>query len=706
MKDFIKSSYFKTFLILLVNFILIEISFRAISGLTFKSFSILRILIQIIIISTVFSYLLNFLNNIFRRIASLILILLFGIYAVAQLGFHEFLGVYMSFQTSSQLGAVTDYISDFIKSFKWFYFIPLITFVISLVYFIFFDKKLNFDKLKIKKASIISLVILVISSLLFYGTIVSKKMQNKYQTVSNKNLFLTASNPSVTIDQYGTIGFCFLDIKAIIIPVTIKEEYEVKQSVKRSINENSRIIDDTPWKSIIDTETNNDYKYLNNYFISREIPDKNDYTGMFDNKNVIVIMMESANDILLNDKYYPNFAKLLSEGWYFENNYSPRNSCATMNNEFSGMTSLYSIYNTCTASKYKHNTYFESIFGLFNDKGYVTFSAHDYTQAYYPRKTIHLNMGSGEYYGVEKLNIKYSREYRNWADDDDFMAAMLKVIDKKVGKKEHFMTWLTTVSGHQPYNYDSNQGNRYYNMTKNTRYPSDVRRYMSKLKILDNGLGVLLDGLEKRGILDDTVIVLYGDHYPYGISKSHLNKALDYNTKSDYNAERVPLVIYNSKVDSKVFSQYTSYINILPTIANLFNLNYDPRLYLGEDLLSKDYNSITVFADGSWKNEKAFYNASKNKIKYYSSDEYTEEEIQKINFDIQEKINISNKAIKSNYFSYLGNKLTSEKEEIAELRKTYCLYVDKEMYDEVEEDNVESTTTKVVKKTKKNNRKK
>ena len=82
---------------------------------------------------------------------------------------------------------------------------------------------------------------------------------------------------------------------------------------------------------------------------------------MFEGKNLIVVMMESVNDIFINPELYPNFYKMLSEGWYFENNYSPRNSCATMNNEFSAMTSIYSIYNTCTASKYKNNTYLDGL---------------------------------------------------------------------------------------------------------------------------------------------------------------------------------------------------------------------------------------------------------------------------------------------------------------------------------------------------------
>ena len=178
-------------------------------------------------------------------------------------------------------------------------------------------------------------------------------------------------------------------------------------------------------------------------------------------------------------------------------------------------------------------------------------------------------------------------------------------------------------------------------------------------------MGVLLEGLESRGILDDTVIVLYGDHYPYGISKNTLNKVMDYDTNEDYNAERVPFVIYNSEQEGKVFSQYTSYINILPTLANLFNLDYDPRLYLGDDMLSNDYESLVVFADGSWKNEKAFFNASKNKVKYYGSDEYTSEEIRNINADINTKINVSSAVIKNNYFEYLGKKLgTADKKTI------------------------------------------
>lgn len=688
MKNVVKSTFFKSFLTLIIALFANEIIFRLISGFTLLSWGIVRTIFVLSFVSSIFALIFNFTNKWVRRIGTSILVFASSVYACAQLGFREFIGVYISFQTSSQLGAVKSYIKDFIKSFKWEFYLNIIPFILIILFFIFLDKKLNTEKLKGKVTAIAFSVIMILSSLLIYGSIATKTFQNKFQTVSNMNLFLTASNPSIVIEQYGTVGFCILDVRAMVHPINVKEEIEIKQVQKKEVNENSRIIDDEAWREVANEETNETYKFLNNYFMNREITDKNEYTGMFKNKNLIVIMMESTNDIFLKPEYYPNFNKLVSEGWYFENNYSPRNSCATMNNEFSGMTSLYSIYNTCTASKWKRNKYNQSVFNIFNQQNYVTFSAHDYTQAYYPRKTIHTNMGSGEYYGVEKLGIPYSTEYRNWADDDDFMEKVLKIIDKKTANGEKFMTWLTTVSAHQPYSYSSNQGDKYYSMTKNTRYPTDVRRFMSKLKIQDKGLGILLKGLEERGILDDTVIVLYGDHYPYGISKTNLNKALDYNTKVDLSAERVPLVIYNSQMESKVFSQYTSYINILPTIANLFDVEYDPRFYLGQDALEKDYQSLTVFADGSWKNEKAFYSANKNKIHYYSSDEYTEEEIQAINNDIQEKVNVSNKVIKSNYFNYLDKSVTAKKEELERLRSVLCLNTEKDKF-KVEENNQE-----------------
>lgn len=673
----VKKDNIYNFIILVISFFSIEMITRVIESSSLFGFQIIRIILGLMFVSIIVCSITSLFKRTITKFVNIVLVLAFTIYSFLQVGFLNFLGVYMSFKTSSQFGAVTSYIKDFFLSYKLVYFVLFIPFILLILYYVFIDKKIDVivHSIKNRLSILYSLLFLIIIGFIYYLSIVSPVFQNKYQSISNEELFLTASNPTVSVEQFGVLGFFVLDVKSTLFPVTIKEEYEVKYEEKKNLSENSRVFDDDAWNLLISEEENKDLNYINKYLINNSNTDKNDHTGMFEGKNLIVIMMESVNDIFINPEYYPNFYKMLSEGWYFENNYSPRNSCATLNNEFSGMTSLYSIYNTCTASKYKDNTYSESIFNLFNNntkKKYVTFSAHNYPEAYYPRRKVHKNMGSGQYYGVQDLGIKYSGEYVNWSNDDDFMEAYLKILDKKVGKKERFMTWLTTVSSHQPYSSSSIQGDKYFSMTKNTKYPTDVRRYMSKLKILDNGLGILLEGLKKRGILDDTVIVLYGDHYPYGISTKNLNKVLDYDTGKDMNAERVPLVIYNSKISPYTFSGYTTYINILPTIANLFNLDYDPRYYLGTDVFSSDYESLAVFADGSWKNEVAYYDASKTKIKYYSSREYTASEIKSINDKIDEHISISNKIITHNYFKYLDEKLSEYKIKIEEIGETTC----------------------------------
>ena len=664
MKKFIKNKFLIDFLILFIPLFIVEVLFRVISGYKVWDLSLLRIGIGLAFISTIITFITASLNNILTRIIQFIIIVLASGYATIQLGFYNFIGVYASFQSASQLDEVKDYIIDFFGSFKKVYFIPLSVIALYLIVAIVFRKGLkNLNKVSFKMNSLIASLLLVISGFAYYGTITMKAFDTKFQMVSNKNLFLTVSNTTNSITKFGTTAFSMLDLRQKLFPIEVKNSIILANN-----NYNYREVDDIKgisdnvWNDINENTTNEEYKQINTYFMNSLGKVRNEYTGIFKGKNVIFILLESVNDVIIQyPELYPNFNKLVTEGWYFENNYSPRNGCATLNNEFSGMTSLYSIANLCTASKYENNSYFQSVFNLYNDAGYTTFSAHNYTDAYYPRTRIHPNMGSQQYYGVQDLGIPYSNEYINWSNDDDFFEKALDIIKEKRETNDKFMAWFTTVSSHQPYVVNSIQGNKYYKLTEGMDLPSDVRRYMSKLKIVDNAIGVLLQGLEEQGILDDTVLVLYGDHYPYGISTAHLNQVLDYDTSVDKNAERVPFIIYNSAMEGKVFSQYTTYVNILPTISNLFSLDYEANLMMGSDLLDSTYESIVIFADGTWKNENAYYENSTGKVTYYN-DKYTEEDIYNISNRVNAKLALSEKIIKTNYFNYLGTMLDTYEE--------------------------------------------
>ena len=670
MKNLLKNNLIKNYMILVVFFSLLEISFRLISGISLNNIALLRIFIGVNFVSILLSFILSWFNKLISKILVLLVSFALSAYTFFQIGFNNFIGVYASVNTKSQLGAVKDYIIDFFASFKATYYLAFIPFILLIIYYLFLDKltEKKIDKRFPLKTNIMfepgirtitSILVLTFTGFLYYTSLDASFMQNKLQTISNKELFAYPSIASTTINQFGVLGFGFLDIKSTMVEAPSKTIYTAFENNGKdnSNTESKREIDDTILDEIIKNEKDTTLNNINNYIKNKDITDYNSHTGMFEGKNVIVIMMESTNDIIINKDLYPNFYKLYSEGISFKNNYSPRNSCATGNNEFSGMTGLYTIQNNCTANIFSNNTYFTSIFNIFKNAGYRATSMHDYTEQYYVRNIIHKNLGSEAYYNANDLNIKYYNEYKNWASDEDFMNAAMDITLNDTSDKP-FMLWLTTVSGHQPYKVSSVEGDKYLSITDGTDYSMEVRRYMSKLKTFDNGLGILLDKLKASGKLDDTVIVMYGDHYPYGLKNKDISSVLTYDL-DDYEVERVPMVIYNSTIKSEVVEKYSSYINLTPTLANLFNLDYDPRYYMGTDVFSDDYLNMVAFADGSWKNADVYYNASSGSIKYYTSNEYTTDELIRINNIVTNRMQISESIIRNNYFNYLDNKIKS-----------------------------------------------
>lgn len=636
-------------LLLIIYLFTIEIMFKVLTGTFQFSYALIRILISSCIISCILNFILSFIRkDLIQKIIYSAFTLFVAIYAIAQLGFNNFLGNYASLNTSSQLGKVTSYIMDYLHSFKSSYYLLLIPAILLIVYTIL--QKKNPTIFRKSHIAIISAIFI----LLYIPTITLGFMQEKFQYVSNRVLFQNPSLPNVAVNQFGISVFGLLDIKSKLTgqSTDLSSMADLEES-------NERVINDEKIQDIIKNETDATMNSLNRYFFSRNITEKNEYTGMFEGKNLILVMLESVNNVMIQEEYFPTLYKLYNEGISFTNHYSPRNNCSTGNNEFSALTSLYTINNVCSANVYKDNTYYESLFHLFSNQGYDVSSFHNYTEKYYYRSTIHKNLGS-TYFGVEDLKIPYSNAYKEWPSDVELIEKAWAQIDHE----EPFMALMTTVTTHQPYGVSSEYGDLYLNKFKDLKVSTSMKRYLSKMTELDRAMERLLELLDSSGELEDTVIVMFGDHYPYGIKTSELQVMFNYDLEENKEIERTPFVIYNSGIEGRKIDSYTTYINILPTIANLFNLEYDPRLYMGEDLFSKDYSNIAIFADGSWQSPYAYYDAEKSKLIYIQEDfKYSDEEIMKINREINQKISMSNLAIIKNYFHYLDNQLNGKKEE-------------------------------------------
>ena len=666
-----KNNFIKNIVLYFLVIFTTEMIYRLLNKLSLFSYDTVRIFISTLIISIFISSLFSLLSKKLNNIINYVILFVISFYIFFQYGFNEYMGIFASVSSSSQLDAVSEFITDFFLSFKFSHFLIFIPFIVSLIINFFIKEKGYSEvfsigyKLKYTLINILIATLLILPlSGLYYLTITTSKMLDKYQSITNTELFFTSSIPSSSVKSFGIIVFGITDL------INKNTNNEVLFEIEKEETESTikdRYFNDDIWKALIEKETNKTINSINNYLISKEVTSYNDYTGIFEGKNIIIVMMESVNDVILNEELYPNFNRLLQNGILFNNNYSPRNACPTGNNEFSSLTGLHSIQNRCTANVFRTNQYPYSLYQLFKDQGYHTVGMHNYTAGYYYRKTIHKNMGADKFYLVQDLKIPYGLIYEEWASDDLFAEKAIEILEQDYLDESPFMLWMTMVTPHQPYTVPSIEGNLYLKDFKDLKYPTFFKRFLSKVKVTDDAFGTLLDGLENLGILDDTVIVTFGDHYPYGIKRNNLFEEFLGRKFDGLNKDKVPLVIYNSALDKTVNNSYTTFINILPTISNMFNLDFDPRYYMGRDLFSKEYESRAIFPDGSWINEFAQYNASNNKIEYFTDFEYTDKELQNINHGIINDMKISTLMIKYNYFNVLNKKLLKEKELLNEI---------------------------------------
>ncbi len=651
------SKFWVTLILETLYIFIVEMILKVLLDSFIWDYSILRIFLSSVAISVILTTLLNNTPNKVRKGILIFINFFIALYAWLQLGFTNYVGGFMSIGNASQGTKILSYIGDFVASYQLSSYILYVPFILSIVYNIFehkllkdgYNYKIDFkDHLNI----LIGVISFVLVCTLYYATLKVGFMQNKYQTVKNTQLFKYASSPALAIKNFGTTVYLGLDIKGSIFGGE-EVTYTVDKDNTKS-KSTTRIIDDSAWNDLIEKEHNSILNTLNNYYINRTITDKNEYTGKFKDKNLIMIMMESVSEPVFLEQYkeyFPTLYKMYSEGMTVENNYSPRNNCSTGESEMTSQISLYTIGTTCTVNTYKNNEYRQSLFYKLRDSGYYTSAYHDYTDQYYSRSTYEYNLGHYRYYGVESLGVSWQYEYKEWPSDLEFMEkAIPKFIDQR-----RFATEMVSVSAHTPYNSSSKVGNKHLDLFKDTDYSISLKRYLSKVKELDLALELLLNTLEEKGILDDTVIVLFGDHYPYGLSDKDYQKLTTVDIKENSEVERTPFIIYNSATAGEKIDKVTTPLDYTPTLLNLFGVNYDPRQYMGNDIFS-DYTDFAVFPDNSWQSSKGYYSASKGQfIPKEGAEETSDEEIIKINQDISEMRMMSSLTISKNYFKYLYN---------------------------------------------------
>lgn len=364
----------------------------------------------------------------------------------------------------------------------------------------------------------------------------------------------------------------------------------------------------------------------------------NQYTGLFKDKNLILVMLETIEDWMITEKNMPTLNKILKEGINFNNHYSTNYVTGyTFNTEFIANTGLIPSgdSNILTAA-YSKNKFDSSLPKLFKNDDYLVNSYHKNVGSFYNRENFHINIGYEKYYNAGNMNIP-----KDYSGMDSYM---IKKGFQKIIQNDKFMSFVITYSAHMPYRYNKLECSSNLDYVKQYIDSSDEDYLcaMAQSHETDNFFTELLKKLEEENKIDNTVIIGFADHYAYGF-----NKELLYNLKdeTDFNLlQKTPFFIWSNDIEPLEVKKVSSTVDILPTIANLFGLNWNPNYYIGNDALDQNYKGFAFFKDHSWYDGSFYYKSSDN----YSIDK--SEYIDLNNNYVLNQFEFSKNIIMSDYF--------------------------------------------------------
>lgn len=356
---------------------------------------------------------------------------------------------------------------------------------------------------------------------------------------------------------------------------------------------------DIDFQALADSASDSTLRSMAQYFGSLTPSKKNEYTGLFQGKNLVLITAEAFSPWFISRELTPTLYKLTHEGFVCENYYQPGWGQSTTGGEYAVMTGLLPTWVGSNVSFYA-SANDDMPFALGNQLralGYRTGAYHDNIYNYYNRDKTHPNLGY-DYQGVG--NGLAMTEDGSWPYSDLEMVqnTIGDYIDGYVSDGTPFHVYYMTVSGHGSYGWGHAMAAK--NRAKaQAAYPNastQVQSYVAANLELENALTYLLEHLEAAGIAEDTVICMSADHYPYLLAEpetdyyNELRGVVD--SERDTDRYRNALVLWCGGMENAVtVTEPCSAVDIVPTLSNLFGLEYDSRLLSGRDVLDKDYDA-------------------------------------------------------------------------------------------------------------------
>lgn len=576
----IKKNYY--ILIMTIPFLLIDIITR-ILGKKIKFYGFFRLAPNLFTIIWIF-LILGISLSLSKKKGKIVYIIFFIISFLLFLTNNIYYSMTNSFFSFNLLGLASEgssYIGDaLINCNIWVYilaFIIVLTFILGLKYFPKIEKT---NKNRILKILIVFIIAHTITPI-FLGRPNDDLTWSTWRNPRNIYISFNDSNKSMMISG--------------IYEYSIRDFYITYIKSKKTTNEEELL-------------------FLEEEYFKEEENYSNKYTGKYQDKNLIIIQLEGLDNWLLTEKDTPTLYSMMNNSINFTNHYSYYNGGgSTFNSEFAVNTGFITpLSYTQNAYTFNKNNFPYSLAHLFKDKGYTVNAFHMNTSEYYSRGVNYKNWGYDNYYGLLDLGT-----YKDDSYTLDRELILNETFNEKLFSNEKFVDYIIAYSSHLPFTTEKGVCKKLviedtlkelgleelpddYNLPIMTEEDC-VRR---QVKETDYMVQLLLQNLKDRNILDNTVIVVFTDHYLYTLSDQTI---LDKHKETGNNLiNKTPFFIWTNNGETKKVTEVTSQLNILPTLLNLFGLEYHPNYYIGADALNNNYQGYVFFSDYSWYDGKVY----------------------------------------------------------------------------------------------------
>ena len=471
------------------------------------------------------------------NILNIFLIIFYCIYFFAQDVYFKVFEDYFSLTEATSLGGGVEFGEDMIK----FSFYRIIIILLGIITLIFYIKLSKFDFKNDLKTYKILLV-------LFFLFNITANYSYNYSRIYQSDHYLYYSNYSHPrfVNKYGIRNYLVRDLTGIIIPNGSKNYY---------------------------------IKKIDNYYNDiEEVHEDNEYSKIFEDKNLIFILAESFDRLALHEDLTPNILRLKNEGLDFSNHYSVVYPRTTSDTEFIINTGLIpSIADGPTCFIYNDNSYKNSLANLFKNKGYTTNFFHANTLKFYKRNKVYKGYGYDNLYGKENLiiseNIRFDSLFYKSVKSNDYYK-----------NNDKFFNLVLSLAGHSPYLESNVASKKHYAEVKKI-YPNEddyIINYIASQVEVDKMVEEVFKDLEEKNILDDTVLVFMNDHYPYTLDDNIYENFT--NIYDEHEKQRGSLFIWSNDLKHQEINTLTSSFDVLPILANMFNLDLEYKYLIGNDL--------------------------------------------------------------------------------------------------------------------------